>query len=65
MMRAVGSVLLDVVWGLALVAVGTALLTHAMATNGYRLSLYTVAPCAPAVQAEPHALSLNPLRAAP
>jgi hypothetical protein len=29
-------------------------------SKGYRLSLYTVAPCAPAIPAAPHALSLNP-----
>ena len=43
----------------ALGLIGTA---HA---KGYRLSLYTVAPCAPAVQAAPQALSRNPLEAAP
>jgi hypothetical protein len=34
-------------------------------SKGYRLSLYTVAVCAPAIPAAPHALSSNPLRAAP
>jgi hypothetical protein len=29
-------------------------------SKGYRLSLYTVAVCAPAIPAAPHALSLNP-----
>jgi hypothetical protein len=32
-------------------------------SKGYRLSLYTVAPCAPAIPAAPHALSINPLGA--
>lgn len=63
-MRVALSFASDLLWSVALPAVVLALAliagVGALHSRGYRLSLYTVAPCAPAVQPAAHAMSVNP-----
>jgi hypothetical protein len=52
--------LLDAALFAAVVAVGVALVVVTAHDRGYRVSLYTVAPCAPPTAVAPHAMSANP-----
>jgi steroid 5-alpha reductase family enzyme len=64
-MRVLSSLLLDAVWGAAIVALALVVLLTAAHARGYRLSLYTAHTCVPAPAVEPGALSPNPMRAIP
>jgi hypothetical protein len=52
--------LLDAALVAAVVAVGAALVVATAHARGYRVALYTVAPCAPPTPVAPHAMSANP-----
>jgi hypothetical protein len=55
--------LLDAALFAAVVAVGVALVLVTAHASGYRVSIYTVAPCAPPTPVAPHAMSPNPFAA--